>query len=142
MPRYRILDDVAIADICFIAEGKDLNELFAHAAFAVEDIMMDTKTVKPRVERTIRLEQDKEEDLLYDFLSELVFIKDTDGLVFSDIKVTIQKGKTCSLTAVLRGETLDPNRQTLRADVKAITLHMFKIEKTKTGWLCQVVVDI
>ncbi len=140
--RYKILEDVAIADVCFVAYGKDINELFGNAAFATEEIMVDTKTVKPRVSHTIMLDKEKLEDLLYDFLSELIFLKDADSLVFSAITVKIEKNKTYRLTALLKGEPLDRKHHVLRADVKAVTLHMFTIEKNKSTWSCQVVLDV
>ena len=142
MPRYKTLPDVAIADVCFEAEGKNLNELFENAAFATEDIMVDTKTVKPKVERIITLDQEKLEDLLYDFLSELLFLKDTEGLVFSQLKVAIEKKKIYCLTATGKGEVLDQKKHLWRADVKAVTLHMFKLKKRKNNWFCRVVLDI
>ncbi len=142
MPRYKILPDVAIADVCFEAEGKDLNEVFENAAFATEDIMVDTKTVKPIVKRTITLEQEKIEDLLYDFLSELLFFKDTEWLVFSSITTKIKKNRTYNLTTVLKGDVLNQKKHIWRTDVKAVTMHLFKIEKTKKGYLCRVVLDI
>jgi len=142
MPRYKILSDVAIADVCFETEGKDLNELFENAAFATEEIMVDTKTVKLKVKRTITLEKENIEDLLYDFLSELLFLKDTEGLVFSSITAKIEKNKTHKLTAVVKGEVLDQKRHTWRADVKAVTLHMFLIEKKRDKWFCRVVLDV
>lgn len=142
MRRYKILPDVAIADVCFEAEGKDLNELFENAAFATEEIMVDTKTVRPKVQHIISLDKEKIEDLLYDFLSELLFLKDAKGLVFSAIATKIEKNKTYSLTATLKGEILNQQRHVWRTDVKAVTLHMFTIEKKKDTWRCRVVLDI
>ncbi len=142
MPRYKILPDVAIADVCFETEGKDINELFENAAFATEDIMVDVKTVKPKAERTITLNQENLEDLLYDFLSELIFLKDAEGLVFASFSAKIEKNKTYCLTAVLKGEPIDRKMHALRADVKAVTLHMFKIEKKNDAWRCRVVLDV
>lgn len=140
--RYKLLSDVAIADVCFEAEGKTIDELFENAAFATEDIMVDALTVKPVVEKEISLSHEKMENLLYDFLSELIFLKDAEGLVFSKIAVAIEKNKTNKLTATLKGDVLDQKKHAWRADVKAVTLHMFTLEKRKDKWFCRVVLDV
>ena len=85
------------------------------------------------------MKAENEKDLLYNFLSELVFIKDSGQLIFSKVKVLIKKGK---LKAVLFGDKINPGKQELRNDIKAITLHMFNLEKTKNNFKARVVVDI
>ena len=40
------------------------------------------------------------------------------------------------------GEPIDPVRQRLRVDVKAVTLHRFKLEKNAGGWDAFVILDI
>ena len=79
------------------------------------------------------------DDLLYNFLSEIVYIKDTKQLVFQKAKVKIKDFK---LEATLYCDKIDYNTQELRNDVKAITLHRFKLEKTKEGYKAMIVLDI
>ena len=143
MIKFKVLKDIAIADVAFEAEGKDLNELFESAAIATEEIMVNTKTLKKTAKREINIENEKLEDLLYDFLSELIFIKDTERIAFASVKIDIsEKNKKYMLKAVLKGEELNQQKHECRADVKAITMHMFKIEQKKDKWTCLVVVDI
>jgi SHS2 domain-containing protein len=40
------------------------------------------------------------------------------------------------------GEVLDPDRHHPRVDVKAVTLHHFRLEKTDCGWKASVILDI
>ena len=40
------------------------------------------------------------------------------------------------------GEPYDPARHVLAHEVKAITYHELKVEKTADGWLAEVIVDI
>ena len=62
--------------------------------------------------------------------------------LFKKSEVNIdEKGKKYSLKAQLSGEPINRKKHELRNDIKAITLHMFKIEKTKTGFKDLVVVD-
>jgi SHS2 domain-containing protein len=140
---YRFLPDVATADVCFEAEGKDLDELFASAALATEEVMVDLKTVKPAVSREIRLENKDIGNLLYDLLEELVFLKDKDLLLFSRFKLQVKEAKGRHvLTGTMHGEPIDKERHKLMCDVKAVTLHMFTVERTAKGWKARVVLDI
>ena len=46
------------------------------------------------------------------------------------------------LSSSLWGEQIDPVRHHLRADVKAVTKHLFKIEKEDNQYKATVVLDI
>ncbi|MBI1972425.1 archease [Candidatus Woesearchaeota archaeon] len=143
MKHFVFLDDVAVADIAFDAYGKTLEELFEHCAEAIFTMMVNLKTVDTTIEREIHLRADSLENLLYDFLSELVYLKDTELLLFKTVKVTLGKdSKEHTLAAELRGETIDREKHNLGNDVKAITMHQFTITKEKTGYKARVVVDI
>lgn len=141
---YRFLEDVAIADVAFEANGKTLAELFSNAALAVTNTMVkDVATVEPRLVKKIDLEADDPEMLLYRFLQELVFYKDAELLLFSgydlDIKQEIGKWR---LNATVRGEELSPEKHGLGADVKAVSLHNFRVWKTAEGWRADVILDV
>ncbi len=143
MKKFVYLEDVAVADIAFDAFGKTLEELFEYCAEAVFTMMVNLKTVEPTITREIHLRADSLENLLYDFLSELVYLKDTELLLFKTVKITLGKqGKDHTLSATLKGEQIDRVKHELGNDVKAITLHMFSITKEKTGYKARVVVDI
>ena len=139
MKKFKFLEDVAIADIAFESYGKTLKELFENSAYAFFDMTCNPKTIKPKIKKTIKLKDDNEKDLLYNFLSELVFLKDAEQLIFNNVKVNIKNNE---LKAELYGDKIDYEKQELRNDIKAITLHMFNLEKTKSGYKATVVVDI
>ena len=46
------------------------------------------------------------------------------------------------LKATAEGELLDAERHHQRADVKAVTLHDFAVERTQVGWKARVLLDI
>ena len=142
MKKYKFLENVAIADIAFEACGKDLNELFENSALAVFVSSAEVKTIRLKVKREIKLSNDRIDNLLYDFLSEIIFLKDKDSLIFSKSKVDIKENKKYKLKATLYGEKIDLKKHVLLHDVKAVTLHLFKIEKTKNYWKATMVLDI
>ena len=137
--KFKYLENVAIADIAFEAYGKSLNEVFENSAYAFFDITCNPKTIKQKIKKIIKLKNKDEKNLLYNFLSELIFLKDSKQLIFSKVKVSIKNNK---LNAILYGDKIDYEKQELRNDVKATTYHMFNLEKTKNSYVATVVVDI
>jgi SHS2 domain-containing protein len=141
---YRFLEDVAIADVAFEASGKTLVELFSNAALAVTNTMVkDVETVEQRVVKSFELEADDPEMLLYHFLQELVFYKDAELLLFSgyDLDIRQEIGKW-RLNATVRGEELSREKHELLADVKAVSLHNFKVRRTAQEWRADVILDV
>ncbi len=142
--KFRFLDKIAIADIAFEAFGKNEKEVFENSALALFEIMCDTKKISSKVKKKIRLKAESLEWLLYDFLSELVFLKDTKSLVFGKFDLEVKQKKLFELNAVVFGEKIDykKNSRVLRNDVKAITKHLFSLKKEKNKFTALVVPDI
>ncbi len=127
--RYRLLDHTA--DALVEAFGETLSERFANAAYALFDQITDVRAVKPVGEVRVVVSADSTEQLLVDFLQELLFLHDTDNYVFSEFEVEIMG---TNLEAVARGEEFDPSRHPKRAVVKGVTYHNLKLDK-KAGSL-------
>ena len=124
--RYRLLEHTA--DAMVEAHGETLGERFASAAYALFDQMTDVTKVSPKGEVRIELRADGREQLLVDFLQELLFLHDTENLVFSEFDVeTDGKG----LVARARGEAFDEARHPKRSVVKGITYHGLTFDDVK-----------
>ncbi len=141
-PPYRYLDDVALADIAFEAEGATPAALFEACALATTAVMADPATIAPALARRVALEAETLEALLYDWLAEIIWLKDAEGLLFSRFAVAVEAGDRPRLAATLWGEPLAAGRAALRADVKAVTYHLFAVERADSGWRARVVLDI
>jgi SHS2 domain-containing protein len=139
---YRFLDDIACADAAFEAGGSTLEELFRDSATAAFEVMADLKTVKPFLAREIMLENEAVDGLLIDWLSELVFLKDSDSILFSQFEVNIRKNDVYVLKGVAKGEKIDREKHIIRSDVKAVTYHLLEVKKTGDKWVARVVLDI
>lgn len=137
--KYKFLEKIAIADIAFEAYGKNLNELFTNVAMALAETMAEVKTVEAKTKKEIKLENEKIDGLLFDFVGELIYLKDKDAFVFNKFEIDVKDGK---LKAVCYGDKINMKKQTLRNDVKAITYHMYKIEKVKEGYKATIVLDV
>ena len=138
---YRYLEKIATADLAFEAEAESLEKLFEEGAKALTDAMVDIKGIRPRIKKTVRLVESSVERLFYNWLEELVFVKDAELLLFSKFDVKIREEGKYHLEAVMHGEKLK-KRHEQKIDVKAITLHMFEIKKKGSLWYARVVVDI
>jgi SHS2 domain-containing protein len=141
---YRYLEEVGTADIAFEATGRDLTELFTAAADATVNVMIDNlDAIEPRETRKIELSSDKIDMLLFDFLQELIYFKDAKRLLLRVREAQIEhKNEEYFLKTKVAGEQLDDARHQQRADVKAVTLHGFSVEKRNDNWKAKVLLDI
>lgn len=141
---YDFLEDVATADIAFRAWGKDLEETFRAAADATMNVMIENlDSIRPKEERSLRLENEALDMLLFNFLQELIYFKDSEKLLLRIKDIRIDQASNISfLYATTYGETLDPAVHQQRVDVKAVTLHRFALEHNPDGWQAEVILDI
>jgi len=135
---FRILEHTA--DIGFEAFGTSREEVFSNAARALFHIIVDLNTAQPREAVPLQVEGADLPDLLVNWLSELLYLQDTEGWLFRDFEIHSLRDQ--SLAAVARGEKLDPARHQLKLLVKAITYHQLSLERTSAGWRARVYVDI
>ncbi len=138
---HRFLPDVALADVAFEASSETLDGLFEECARALTEIMVDPRTVAPKERKTIRLTSEDLDRLLYDFLTELIILKDTDSLLFSRFQTSVDP-RACSLECSAAGEPIDRTKHRLRNDAKAVTMHMFGLKHSGKSWRATVVLDI
>lgn len=141
---YEYLEDIATADIAFRAWGKNLDELFQAAANATMNVMIEElDKIEPQEQQVFNLENDDLDMLLFNFLQEFIYYKDSQQLLLRPQQVQIdEKNDQHKLSALTQGEKLDPSRHQQRVDVKAVTLHRFQLEKTSEGWTAMVILDI
>ena len=143
MGRFWFVEEVALADCAMDVEGRDLDDLFETAAAALAEVMVDPGTVALTVERAIELDAGALDLLLYDWLSELIFLKDRDREVFPHCQVQVGGDGPFHLKAKVQGGAIDPERTALRADPKAVTFHQFALEPMEgAGWRARLVIDI
>lgn len=140
---YRYIEDVALADVAFEATGRSKEEMFISAANALTEVMVHLNDIASMDAREIEIKGDTVDLLLYEWLSELVYLKDTELMLFNkyDLEITKDNGPY-TLKARLFGEKIDRERHTLKTDVKAVTMHMFQVKQDENGWKAMVVVDI
>ena len=141
---FEFHDEIATADVAFQAWGQTVEEMFVSAAEATMNVMVaDLEKIEPRESREIEISSDAVDMLLFNLLQEIIYFKDAEQLLLRIENVEIGYVDGLYLAkATGRGEQIDPERHELIVDVKAVTLHMFKVEQTTRGWETFVILDI
>jgi len=128
------------ADIGLRIRADNLDTLFGEAARGLFSLLVENiGDVQPTRQETIRLEGTATDYLLFDWLSELLFRFETEHLLFAEFTVSVTEE---GLSAVIRGEPVDPSRHRLLHEIKAITYHQLEVRQTDDGWIAEVIVDI
>ncbi|MGQ0797703.1 MAG: archease [Methanobacteriota archaeon] len=133
--RYEELDHTA--DVGIRAHGASLGELFAAAAAGMFSLVTDLRKVRAVGEVEVRVTADDLEALLVRWLSELLFLHETQRLLLKEFDVRING---TSLEALARGEAIDKARHDLKLNIKAVTYHRLRIDP-KAG-VAEVIFDI
>lgn len=141
---YHFRDDIVAADVVFEAEADSLAELLEQCGLALENTMVeDLAAIQPKVRREWRFENESAEQVVFEFLQELIFLKDAELLVFGKIGAKAEKkGTGWVATVTLEGEPIDGKRHEQLVDVKAVTYHMYKVEVRGGRWKAFVVLDV
>jgi len=133
-----------IADAKFKAYGSTLEEAFENAAIAMFNVMINTSGLPASEPRDIKIRSPDIKMLLVEWLSELLYLFEVDGIIFSEFKIDLieKTGGGFSLKGKASGEPVDPVRHNFDTQVKAVTFHDLQVEQDKNRrfWV-QVVVD-
>ncbi len=141
---YRYLPDIATSDAAFEAVGETREEMFAAAADALINVMVeDLATIQPLEELEIVLKDNALDLLLFAFLQELIYYKDARRLLLRPTSLSItDKDHDLEFRALVAGEEISPRRHSMIVDVKAVTLHRFSVEHSDGIWRATVILDV
>lgn len=138
MKTYKPIDHTA--DLGIEISGKDEQEVFENAGMAVHDLIADLRHVRPQEVRKIAVEGRDREDLLVNFLREILFLYNGEHWLLK--KVTIGKFSRGKIEATLTGEPFDRARHGLKHEIKAVTYHQAEVKETPQGWKARVIFDV
>ncbi len=138
MDRYRIFDHTA--DLGMEIFGKTVQELFANAAFAVFDTITDLSRVRAREERKITVEGTGWEDLLVNYLREVLYLFNGEGILLKEY--SIMEIDPQHLKGAVSGERFDSSTHRINTEIKAVTYHQVTVRETPDGWIGRVIFDV
>lgn len=136
MKRYDLIEHTA--DVGLKAYGNNISEAFENAARGMFDIITDNSKIAAIGQYDIQLEAPDKEQLLIDWLSELLFLNSAKNLVFGSFKVKINDNQ---LKAEVSGEEYDKSKHNMGVEIKAVTYHMLEVNNEKPYYV-QVLFDI
>jgi len=132
------------ADMGIRGSGKTLAGAFTECAKAMFSVMIDLKSIKAKNNIEFKVEAADQEQLLIKFLNELLYLKDTKEMFFSEFKVSkiYRKKETWFLEGRAKGEKIDPKSLAFKTEVKAATYSGLKIIKERGKFIAQCIVDV
>lgn len=134
---FEIVDHTA--DVGIIAYGVDISQAFANAARALFSLITELDDVEEFLHRDIELTAPDEESLLVAWLNQLIYLFDTENILFKRFDVI--KLNNRRLKARGYGEKVDSSKHRLKTGVKAATYHMLKVDNSSVCRV-QVLFDI
>ncbi|MDD5722975.1 MAG: archease [Syntrophales bacterium] len=137
-PPYRIFEHTA--DLGVEIYGTDERDLFENAALALFDIMTDSRCVRGREERAIVAEGGDREEVLVNFLREVLYLYNGEGWLLKECEIAEMDG--FHLRATGTGEPFAHDRHTVNVEIKAVTYHRAQIHRTAQGWTGRVICDV
>ncbi len=124
--RYEEIEHTA--DVGIRAYGRTASEIFAAAAEGMFSLIAVPAHIEPKGEVEIRLKAEDLPQLLVAWLSELIFLHETQHLLFSRFEVHVRGS---SLRARAWGETIDKRKHELKLAIKAVTYHRLSVDVAK-----------
>lgn len=125
--RFQLIEHTA--DIGLTAYGRTLAEAFANAAYGLFSIITELRRVREVESRTLEIKEEDAESLLFEWLNQLIYLFDVEGLLFK--RFDIKGLDSHKLKAICYGERYDPSRHHLKLGVKSATYHMLKVDEEK-----------
>jgi SHS2 domain-containing protein len=137
-PPYEAFDHTA--DVGLHVSARTLPELFSNAAIGMQSLMVAPEQVSPQVSREISTQGRDLVALLIAWLSEFIFLFDTEYLLFKHVEISDFTGT--SIKAVAYGEPYDASRHELGSAIKAVTWHEAQILPEAEGYNARIIFDI
>lgn len=125
------------ADWAICARGRDLSHLLHSAAYGMSSLLVeDLEKVPLDVERTVAVEAFDRESILVEWLGELAYLAEKEGLVFREFDLDLVTPQ--EVRAVVRGGRAPE----LLKHIKAVTYHNLEVKETPRGLEATIVFDV
>ena len=132
-----------MADIGIFAEEDSLERAFEESARALSNLMVDINSIDKKIKRKIVVCSEDLYGLLYDFLTNILIILDSEGIIFSDYNVKIyNNNREYILECMAYGEKLNKEKHSPKMEIKAITYHKMEIKEENGKHIIKYIVDI
>lgn len=122
--------------------GATLAELFTSATEVFSGTITPLEVVEPRQAEEIDVDAPDLDELLVDYLSELLYRFDARGWITCRADLDLgEKDGGWTLEGMLRGERLDPSRHSLRRQIVGVTYRGLHVHHDGDRWLADIFFD-
>ncbi len=127
------------ADIRAEVTGSTLEALFVNAARGLTGLLYAGPTVRAETEIDLVLEGGEVEEILVDWLREILYRKEAEGLVF--VRAEVEELSTESLKVrTFFGSVI--GEEAPEVEIKAVTYHGLSVERNDSGFTAKILFDI
>jgi len=137
---YKFLEHMT--DAYIEAYGNTLEEAFSNAAKGLVDTMIDICKVEVKKNLTIECHGYDLEELLYNWLEEVLLKLSIDRIALREFKISIRKNKEYYLKADVYGEALDIIKHNYKVEIKGVTYHLMEIESKDNKYKVRFLLDL
>jgi len=140
MPKpYEFFDHTA--DIGVHVFGGTLESLFTNAAAALYEALGQLQKSEVRDQRLLEIEAGTIEDLLHDWLAELLYEVEANHLLYDEVEITELTPQR--IAATLCGGEIDFERSQTNEEIKAVTYHELRVDQLPDAtWRAVVIFDV
>jgi len=130
------------ADIGIRGFGETVEVAFENCALAMFEITHNPKRVDNKKSIHIECDSEKQDELLVEFLNELLSLSEIEDMTFKEVKVKIRQEGKYHLTGRAYGEERNIPKHQFKTEVKAATFSNLKVAEEKKKWIAQCIVDV
>lgn len=128
------------ADKGIYAKGRTMGEAFEAAAYGMFSLFVNPKNYVPTASREVQIYADDREQLLWKWLSELIFDFEVEKRLPLDFRIT--DIDDTHLTAKVYYRKVGEDIEFRGSNVKAVTFHQLEVAEKDGIWHVQVYFDV
>jgi len=120
--------------------GDSQADLFANAAFALFDVMLDPDKIEIKERLPLEVEGADRDDLMVNWMRELLYLYQGSGYLLKEFM--IREVKDNLVKAEVCGEKIDPDRHEIKQEISAVAINQSRITKTGNLWTAQLIFEV
>lgn len=117
-----------------------LEQLFVSAASGLFDVISGIDQIRPETEFQIEVEGIDPEDLLINWLRELLYLHQVKRILLCEFHIS--EINDTRLVGSVKGEPFDAKRHEIKKEIKAATYHGIEVTENKGCWTARVIFDV
>lgn len=131
------------ADIGIDIKSDNMNHAYINAGLATLNLITDIDKIKPVTTRDVILESEDEYGLLYDWITELLILLDSENFIASEYNINIEPAEQgYILKGTISGDIYNTDKYNYKTEVKAITYHKMEISQENDLYHVRFIVDL